>query len=104
MAVRGAGKEDLEGGERHVTGQQVLIGMREHARALFGPLAAQVWRSWGVHSTLDWGKLVFLLVENGHLSRQESDSVEDFREGFDFDQVFVRDYEVDASSELEDGE
>jgi uncharacterized repeat protein (TIGR04138 family) len=77
-----------------VTGQEVLAGMRAHAKQLFGPLAAAVWRSWGVQQTLDWGHIVFLLVENGLLNRQETDSVEDFRKGFDFDEVFVHQYRV----------
>ena len=68
--------------------------MRACATALFGPLAGRVWRAWGVRDTLDWGQIVFLLVENGMLNRQDSDSVEDFRAGFDFDEVFVRQYRV----------
>ena len=92
--MRLAGKENAEGTERHVSGQEVLNGMRAHARQIFGPLAAAVWRAWGVHQTIDWGRIVFLLVENGMLNRQESDSVEDFRAGFDFDEVFVRQYRV----------
>ena len=83
-----------EGAQRHVTGQEVLEGMRAHASALFGPLAAAVWRSWGVRETLDWGRIVFLLVENGMLNRQESDTIEDFGAGFDFDETFVRQYRV----------
>jgi uncharacterized repeat protein (TIGR04138 family) len=93
-AVRLAGKEKAEGTERHVTGQEVLAGMRAHAGQIFGPLAAAVWRSWGVRETLDWGRIVFLLVDNGLLNRQESDTIDDFRAGFDFDEVFVRQYEV----------
>ncbi len=87
-----AGREESKGAERHVTGQEVLAGMREHARTLFGPLAAQVWRSWGVHDTLDWGRIVFLLVEAGLLNRQDTDTIEDFRSGFDFEEAFVRGY------------
>ncbi len=93
-AVRLAGKEQAEGTERHVTGQEVLAGMRAHAAQLFGPMAAAVWRSWGVRETIDWGRIVFLLVDNGLLNRQESDTVDDFRAGFDFDEVFVRQYRV----------
>jgi uncharacterized repeat protein (TIGR04138 family) len=93
-AARLAGKEEAQGTDRHVTGQELLAGMRDYATQLFGPLAAQVWRSWGIHETLDWGRVVFLLVENRHLSRQESDTIEDFRAGFDFEQIFVRDYRV----------
>ena len=92
VAVRLAGKEGATGTERHVTGQEVLAGMREHAERSFGPLAAEVWRSWGVRETLDWGRIVFLLVEAGLLNRQETDTIEDFRGGFDFDEAFVRGY------------
>lgn len=91
-AVRLARREHAEGAERHVSGQELLAGMRENATRLFGPLAAQVWRSWGVHESLDWGRIVFLLVDAGLLNRQEHDTLDDFRAGFDFDQVFVREY------------
>lgn len=106
MAVKLAGREGAKGLERHVTGQEVLSGLREHARELFGPLAKAVWNSWGVRDTLDWGRIVFLLVENNLLSRQESDSLEDFRDGFDFEQEFVRAYRVPVGGDLgtpEDG-
>ena len=91
-AVRLAGKDEAEGAARHVTGQEVLCGMRAYAKDVFGPLAAHVWRSWGVSDTLDWGRIVFLLVDEGMLKRQEGDSIDDFRRGFDFDQVFVEEY------------
>jgi len=66
--------------------------MRHYALQIFGPLAAQVWRSWGVKATLDWGHIVFLLVEEGLLNRQDSDTIDDFRDGFSFDEVFVKGY------------
>ena len=91
-AIQLAGKEHAEGPARHVTGQELLAGMRAFGTELFGPLAAQVWRSWGVHTTLDWGNMVFRMVEEEKLSRNEEDSIEDFRDGFDFDEAFVRDY------------
>ncbi len=91
-AIRLSGKEEAEGTDRHVTGQELLAGMRAHALELFGPLSAQVWRSWGVRNTLDWGRIVFLLVEGGMLNRQESDTIEDFRDGFDFEEAFVDSY------------
>jgi uncharacterized repeat protein (TIGR04138 family) len=76
--------------------------MREHALRTFGPLAAEVWRSWGVRETLDWGRIVFLLVEAGLLNRQETDTIEDFREGFDFEEVFVRRYTPSLGSLKDD--
>jgi uncharacterized repeat protein (TIGR04138 family) len=102
VAIRVAGKEHAEGAARHVTGQEVVAGMREHALRTFGPLAAEVWRSWGVRETLDWGRIVFLLVEAGLLNRQETDTIEDFREGFDFDEVFVRRYTPSLGSLKDD--
>jgi len=99
-ALRLAGKLDAEGPDRHVTGQEVLAGMRSMAAKSFGPLAGEVWRSWGVRESMDWGRIVFLLVDAGLLARQEGDSIEDFREGFDFDAAFVDSYEVPLPSEL----
>jgi uncharacterized repeat protein (TIGR04138 family) len=93
-AVKLAGRAEAEGVERHVSGQELLAGMRAYAGELFGPLAAQVWRSWGVRSTLDWGRIVFLLVDNGMLNRQDNDTIDDFKDGFDFDQAFVESYKV----------
>jgi uncharacterized repeat protein (TIGR04138 family) len=104
-AMRLAGRENAEGLDRHVTGQEVVTGLRAHAAQVFGPLAAAVWRSWGIESTLDWGRVVFLLVDKGLLNRQENDTIEDFRAGFDFDEVFVRQYRVPlgAAAEGEEG-
>jgi uncharacterized repeat protein (TIGR04138 family) len=91
-AVRLAGKEGLQGSSRHVTGQEVLAGLREEALARFGPLAENVWKSWGIAESIDWGHVVFLLVDQGMLKRQDEDSLEDFRAGFDFHAAFVEAY------------
>jgi hypothetical protein len=45
-----------------------------------------------VRETLDWGRIVFLLVDAGLLNRQEEDKIEDFKDGFDFDEAFVKKY------------
>ena len=91
-AVRLAGKGEAEGTERHVTGQEVLAGMRACAEDVFGPLAGFVWRSWGVRESMDWGRIVFLLVDEGLLKRQDEDRIDDFASNFDFDEVFERSY------------
>lgn len=99
-AVRLTGREQAEGTDRHVTGQELLAGLRAHATEVFGPLAGAVWRAWGIRDTLDWGRIVFLLVDEGMLNRQESDSIEDFRAGFDFDAAFVAAYRPAIPAEL----
>jgi uncharacterized repeat protein (TIGR04138 family) len=99
-AIELAGRDALAGQARHVTGREVLAGLVDLARSSFGPLTPQVWRSWGVRETLDWGHVVFLLVDNGLLSRQESDSIDDFRSDLDLDAEFVRDYRPELPSRL----
>jgi uncharacterized repeat protein (TIGR04138 family) len=91
-AVRLAGKDAEQGQERHVTGQELLAGLAAHAREVFGPLAPQVWHAWGIARPLDWGQIVFLLVDEGLLRRQDSDTLADFESELDFERVFVRDY------------
>jgi uncharacterized repeat protein (TIGR04138 family) len=99
-AVKLAGREAAEGTDRHVSGQELLAGLRQYAGELFGPLAAEVWRRWGVRESLDWGRIVFLLVEAGMLNRQENDTIEDFRSDLDYDQAFVAGYRPRLPPEL----
>src|SRR3974390_1030400 len=50
---------------RHVTGQELLAGIRDFALAAFGPMAMMVLNEWGIHSSRDFGEIVFNMVENG---------------------------------------
>jgi uncharacterized repeat protein (TIGR04138 family) len=79
---------DLPEAERHLTGREVLEGVRVLGLELFGPLAPVVFRHWGVHRTEDWGRIVFGLVEAGVLRKTESDSMRDFQKVYDFQTVF----------------
>lgn len=99
-AIRLAGREEAEGQDRHVSGRELLAGLRAHASEIFGPLAGEVWRRWGIRESLDWGRIVFLLVEAQMLNRQEHDTIDDFRSDLDFDQVFVRSYRPKLPPEL----
>ena len=102
-AVEITGRSEEAENSRHVTGQELLEAMREHARSVFGPLAAHVWRSWGIQSTLDWGHIVFLLVDAEMLRRRDSDTIEDFRHDFDFDEYFVQQYRPATPDEIGPG-
>lgn len=73
---------------RHVTGQELLEGLRRLAIDQFGPFTPLVFRMWGVRRTEDFGKIVFQLVEGGLMGKTERDSPEDFAGGFDFDKAF----------------
>jgi uncharacterized repeat protein (TIGR04138 family) len=77
---------------RHISGQELVGGVRELALARFGPLARTVLEHWGIRRTEDVGEIVFALVDCGILMKQEEDSAEDFRNLFDFQEAFERDY------------
>jgi len=77
----------------HVTGKELLAAFSDEARAQYGPMALSVLNHLGFASTLDVGKLVFLMVENGLLSRTESDTLDDFKNVYDFDEEFVTNYQ-----------
>lgn len=74
--------------ERHVTGQELLQGIRRYAELQFGRLAPTVFRAWGIHRSEDFGEMVFNLVEAGLMSKTEKDTRADFIGGLDIDQAF----------------
>lgn len=80
-----------EGEDRHVSGQELCIGLCDLARDRYGPLARAVLASWNIHRTEDFGRIVFRLVEAGKLSATSKDSLDDFRGVLDFAEAFSRD-------------
>ncbi|MCL2104370.1 MAG: hypothetical protein FWH21_04850 [Kiritimatiellaeota bacterium] len=78
---------------QHVTGKELLEGIRSYALAEFGPMTHAVFSEWGVHTTLDFGAIVFNLIENDRLGKTETDSIEDFRGVFAFEDAFLKPFE-----------
>ena len=77
---------------KHVTGDKLLEGIKELLLQKYGPMTMTVLQHWGIHTTEDFGNIVFNLVENRVLSKSTDDTVESFRNGFSFDEVFNRGY------------
>ena len=73
---------------RHVSGQELLAGIRDYALAQFGPMAIAVFEEWGIRTCQDFGEIVFNLVEVGLLAKTEQDSRADFADGYDFTDAF----------------
>jgi uncharacterized repeat protein (TIGR04138 family) len=73
---------------QHVTGQELLEGVRRYSIDQFGCLARPVLASWGIHRTDDFGEMVFNLVTQDLMGKQESDSKDDFHQVYDFEEVF----------------
>ncbi len=74
--------------DQHVTGQELLEGVRQYSIEQFGCLARTVLQAWGVRRTGDFGEIVFALVEHDLMGKQETDSLDDFRDLYEFDDVF----------------
>ena len=79
---------------RHVTGQDLCDGLREYALAQWGFLARTVLRRWNVTSTLDFGRIVFALVEVGQMQKTDDDTLDDFKDVYDFRAAFETGYKV----------
>ena len=77
-----------KGKVRHVSGQELLVGLRGYALEQFGPMALMVLTEWGVWRCEDFGEMVFNMVEHELLARTKEDSREDFKGGYDFLDAF----------------
>ncbi|MBX3444149.1 MAG: hypothetical protein KF774_17230 [Planctomyces sp.] len=80
----------------HITGQELLAGLREYASRTFGMLAGTVLRSWGIRTTDDVGRIVFELIDRGEMKKTDRDQLSDFAHAYDFDEAFIEDYVIDT--------
>ena len=81
---------------RHIAGRELAEGVRELALERFGPMARTVLEHWGIHDTDDVGRVVFAMVEQGILIKQDGDNPEDFADVFDFEEAFDLNYPWEA--------
>jgi uncharacterized repeat protein (TIGR04138 family) len=81
------GKE-TRGQIRHVSGQELLDGIRQFALQQFGPMTVTVFEEWGVRNCRDFGEIVFNMVEIGLLAKTDKDTRDDFQNGYDFTEAF----------------
>lgn len=75
---------------QHVSGPELLHGIRDFALEQYGPLAKTVLNSWGITRCSDFGDLVFNLIDYNVFSKTDSDRREDFGEVYDFNEAFVQ--------------
>lgn len=74
--------------ERHVSGQELCQAIQHYAIEQYGLLAKSVLAHWGVHTTGDFGEIVFNLIDIGQMRKTEQDRREDFDNVFDFADAF----------------
>lgn len=83
-------QKPASGAGRHVSGTELLEGLRQFALQEYGPLARTVLRHWGITRCEDFGELVFNLVDAGVLGKTDQDKREDFAGGYDFSAAFLK--------------
>lgn len=82
----------------HITGRELCFGLAELATQKWGRMAKVVLNQLGIKSTYDFGSIVYLMVENKWMHARPQDSIEEFRDVYDFEQVFEKDYQFAKSS------
>ena len=82
------GKQPKKDEIRHVTGQELLGGIRDYALQQFGPMALTLLEEWGIRSCEDFGEIVFNMVEFKLLAKTNQDSRDDFKCAYDFREAF----------------
>jgi uncharacterized repeat protein (TIGR04138 family) len=87
---------------RHITGRDLCLGLRDEAWERWGLLARTVLARWNVTSTMDFGRIVFALVEHQFLQKTDDDTINDFRGVFDFRTALESDYRVNPKVDAGD--
>jgi uncharacterized repeat protein (TIGR04138 family) len=85
-------KEDVP---RHISGDELAWGLAKVAQKRWGRLAAMVLTEWGVYTTRDFGEIVYLMIDNGWMTSQETDTIEDFNDVYDFTEVLEQRYTIE---------
>ncbi len=68
----------------HVSGLELLGGIRELGLEQYGPMARAVFKHWGVNNTGDFGRIVFNMISDAVMAKSENDSLDDFKDVYNF--------------------
>jgi len=82
-------KKNKETASNHVSGPELLEGVRQFALKEFGPMLVTVFEFWGVQRCEDIGEMVFNLIRLGVFGKTERDAIEDFGGGYSFKEAFI---------------
>jgi uncharacterized repeat protein (TIGR04138 family) len=72
----------------HVSGQQLCQGLRQFAVSRYGLLSKVVLNHWNIHKTGDFGRIVFIMIDNKLMQKTDQDDIRDFENVFDFRKAF----------------
>ena len=91
LSLRGATR-------RHVSGPEIMDGVRRLALEQFGFLARPVFRHWGITRTDDFGEIVFNLIRADLLQKTADDRKEDFFGLYQFEEAFDQAFEIELET------
>jgi uncharacterized repeat protein (TIGR04138 family) len=80
--------------QHHVSGPELLHGVRDLALREFGFMARTVFRRWGINKTDDFGEIVFNLVDATLMSKTSDDTRRDFQAVYDLDQALTEGFRI----------
>jgi uncharacterized repeat protein (TIGR04138 family) len=83
-----AAASELASPSRHVSGQQLALGLADLAKQRYGLMAPVVLSRWGIRRTMDFGLIVYALIDRGELRSSDQDRLDDFESVFDFAETF----------------
>ena len=63
-----------------------------------GVAGRTVLERWGITSTMDFGRIVFVLIENSILQKTNEDTINDFRNVYDFRTAFEAKYRIPSKT------
>ncbi|MGR3309399.1 MAG: Minf_1886 family protein [Candidatus Brocadiales bacterium] len=86
--------------ERHITGQQLLGGIRNYAMGQMGYMAPTIFELWGIHRDEDFGEIVFNLVASGLMGKTDSDTRQDFKGTCDFKTFFDDNFKFEGNFDI----
>ncbi|MDO4551507.1 MAG: hypothetical protein Q4C96_09700 [Planctomycetia bacterium] len=87
--------DDPEEVSSHITGQELCEALRIRSVWMFGYMAKTVLNQWGVFTTDDFGTIVYNMVKHNKIRVTAEDSPDDFREVYDFQEVFCSNFCID---------
>ena len=92
--IGGESEPEDAGPQRHVTGQELCQAIRQFALEQYGYMAKLVLGNWGLHTTGDFGEIVFNLIRIGRMRKTQQDRREDFENVYDFDSAFREQFRI----------
>jgi len=88
------GQQPAGESQYHVRGPELMEGVRDLALSEFGLMARTVLHLWGIHSTADFGEIVFNLIDAGLMTKTSADRREDFHNVYDLDEALVQGFRI----------